>query len=69
MARISSWRNAAACLKSNGDADRARQLYAKVLDLDPQNAAALYSMGILARENGSLDEAANLAVQDRKSVV
>lgn len=63
MARISSWRNAAACLESNGDADRARQLYAKVLDLDPQNAAALYSMGILARENGSLDEANCLGVQ------
>ena len=64
MARISSWRKAAVCLHSNGDADRARQLYQRVLDLDPRNAAAaLYSMGGLAREGGSPDEAVILALQ------
>ena len=56
MARISKWRRAAVCLHSNGDADGARQLYKGLLDSAPQNADALYSLGVLAQENGSFDE-------------
>ena len=57
MARISSWHRAAPCLHSNGDVDKARQSYQKLLDSDPQNAAALFALGVLAQENGSFDEA------------
>ena len=63
MARISSWRRAAACLHSSGDADGTRHFYQTLLDSDPRNADALYALGVLAQENGSFDEALVLVAQ------
>lgn len=63
MTLISSRRTAAARLHGHGDLDRARQLYRKVLDLDPRDADALYSMGVLAEESDALKDAVCLMSQ------
>lgn len=54
-ARISALKN-----QKSGDLQRAKEEFAKVLESDPNDVVCLYSLAVIASEQGELDQALTL---------
>ena len=63
MPGLTSWLSAAVCHHRSGDAAAAETLCRKILKLRPDNAATLHFLGVLAAQNGRLQESTLLLSQ------